>query len=250
MTDGRTALLAATVTSPRDVEDETLQYLDSLDEHALAALPAGLTVAASARRALVTYLRAGDHVVSGTTSVQGDTVAVADPAPVAAVALYSPLSHAAIAYAALFEMSLRLYDPFLREIAPRHLDETARAASAFADGLAQLVSDDLVRKGLDCHCVCPMCSLGACGCVSVGHDAAAGLSYRDDVVDHERFDLQRPRPGSQFDEAASSPATDCSRSTLKRSRPCSTSRTPCGDTTSASASNCWSPTAPRAVTWR
>lgn len=98
-------------------------------------------------------------------------------------------------------MSLRLYDPFLREIAPRHLDETARAASAFADGLAQLVSDDLVRKGLDCHCVCPMCSLGACGCVSVGHDAAAGLSYRDDVVDHEGFDLQRPRPGSQFDEA-------------------------------------------------
>lgn len=202
MTDARTALLAAGVASLRDVEGEILAYLGSLDEQTVAALPAGLAEAASERRdVLVTYLRAGDHGVRATTSVQNDTVAVAGPASVAAVALYARHSHAAIAYAALFEMSLRLYDPRLREIAPRHLDETAQAASELAEGLARLVSDELAGAGLDCHCVCPMCSLGACGCVSVGHDAAVALSYRDGDAPGEGFDLQRPRPASQLADA-------------------------------------------------
>ncbi len=202
MTDARTALLAASVASLRGVEGEILTYLGSLDEHVVATMPEHLAERASARfDALDAYLRAGDHDANKETPAPRSTVAVAGPASVAAIALYARHSHAAIAYAALFEMSLRLYDPRLREIAPRHLNEAAQAASELAEGLARLVSDELAGAGLDCHCVCPMCSLGACGCVSVGHGAAATLSYRDGDPAREGFDLQRPRPASQLADA-------------------------------------------------
>lgn len=111
-----------------------------------------------------------------TTATAPETVAVSGDTSVAVVNLYAKLSHAAIAYAALFEISLRLYDPQLREMAPRHLDETANTAEALAGRLIGIVSEELTDDGLDCHCVCPMRSLGACGCVSVGHGSAQTLA--------------------------------------------------------------------------
>lgn len=203
MTDARTSRLVAAVARLRDVEDEILVMLHSFDANGASTLPAGLVEMASARRdALDDYLRSSSPTDALLTETPLNTAAASESLSAAVVELYARFARAAMAYAALFEMSLRLYDPRLREIVPHHLDETAGAASALAEGLARVVSGELASAGLECHCVCPMCSLGACGCVSVGHAAALSLSFRDaDDAGHEGFELPRPRRGSQLADA-------------------------------------------------
>jgi hypothetical protein len=74
--------------------------------------------------------------------------------------------HCALGYAMLYEVALRLYEPRLREIAPRHLKAHADAALFTAPSLPGVVAWQLAQDRLLCACICPMCSIGACGCVA------------------------------------------------------------------------------------
>jgi hypothetical protein len=113
---------------------------------------------------------------------------------------FAAFSYAALGYAALFEMSLRLYVPALREIAPQHLQDYAQPARAVNHVIASVVAWELLQDDLTCSCICPMCTLGACGCVyactntidEVWQEAALA------VDSPPGFLLQAPRPGSQL----------------------------------------------------
>lgn len=109
----------------------------------------------------------------------------------------------ALSYAMLYEVALRLYEPRLREIAPKHLKAHADAALSTARLLPGVVAWQLAQDGLLCACICPMCSIGACGCVALGtktlteawRDAAPTESEPPGLV------LQAPRPESQLARA-------------------------------------------------
>lgn len=121
----------------------------------------------------------------------------------------------ALGYEMLFEVALRLYEPRLREIAPKHLKAHADAALSTAQLLPGVVARQLAQDGLHCACLCPMCGLGACGCVDYGtqtlttawRDAAAsrpGLPWPSEVPTESEppaFVLQTPKPDSQLARA-------------------------------------------------
>lgn len=125
------------------------------------------------------------------------------------------LHHLALGYATLFEVALRLYEPRLREIAPKHLKAYVDAALSTAQLMPGVVARQLAQDGLHCACLCPMCDLGACGCVDYGsqalttawRDAAASrpsLPWPSEVPTESEppaFVLQTPKPDSQLARA-------------------------------------------------
>ncbi len=111
--------------------------------------------------------------------------------------------HCALGYAMLYELALRLYEPRLREIAPKHLKAHADAALSTARLLPGVVAWQLARDGLPCACICPMCSIGACGCVALGTQTLTA-AWRDTAPTESGppgFVLQSPRPESQLARA-------------------------------------------------
>ena len=111
---------------------------------------------------------------------------------------YTAFTYAAISYAMLVELAFRLYDPALRELAPKHLNGYTEAAQTINQLIITTVANELAAVGLECHCVCPMCSMGACGCVSLG-DAMLSSAWRETAPADEAtpgFPLQPPRSGS------------------------------------------------------
>jgi len=176
-----------------------------------SVLPAVRGVAAAHRDSLMTYL--GTRVVpaeESTSPVVAWTEASADAADDAYGRLESALLHlstafsyASIGYAALFTSALRLYDEDLRELAPRHQNECAHAAYVLADVLPLTVVAELAAQGLECQCVCPMCSLGVCGCVAIGRAAATAPLRQPESRAHDGggFLVQSPRRGSQLAES-------------------------------------------------
>jgi hypothetical protein len=111
---------------------------------------------------------------------------------------YTAFTYAAISYAMLVELAFRLYDPDLRALAPKHLNGYAEAAQTINQLIISTVADELAAVGLECQCVCPMCTMGACGCVSVGN-AMLSAAWREAAPVGEAepgFLLQPPRSGS------------------------------------------------------
>ena len=135
-------------------------------------------IARSQREALEAYLeRPGDETVEPTgtavSALFGASAGEADGVQTPTVsdvlrADYTAFNFAAISYATLCEMGLRLYDPPLREIALRHLRAYAEATQQIDQLIASVVAWELEQQGLECRCICPMCSMGACGCVVAG----------------------------------------------------------------------------------
>ncbi len=109
----------------------------------------------------------------------------------------------ALGYAMLFEVSLRLYEPRLREIAPTHLKAHTDAALSTARLLPGVVAWQLAQDGLHCACTCPMCAVGACGCVAWGTETLID-AWRDAAPTESEppgFLLQSPNPASQLARA-------------------------------------------------
>jgi hypothetical protein len=109
----------------------------------------------------------------------------------------------ALSYATLYEVALRLYEPRLREIAPKHLKAHADAALSTARLLPGVVAWQLAQDGLLCACICPMCSIGACGCVALGTKTLI-TAWRDAVLTESEppgFALQPPKPESDLARA-------------------------------------------------
>ncbi|MBU2600831.1 MAG: PDZ domain-containing protein [Actinobacteria bacterium] len=112
-------------------------------------------------------------------------------------------NHGAISYAMLYEMALRLYEPALREIAPEHVEVYVDAASTLYRLLPAAVAWELAQDGLQCSCICPMCGLGVCGCVSFGTQTLVE-TWREALAAESElpgFALQPPKPESELARA-------------------------------------------------
>ncbi len=109
---------------------------------------------------------------------------------------------AANEYSVLIALGLHLYDydPALREIARKHLSTYAKAVRLLTHLLPGAIVEELDRQGLTCRCICPMCSIGACGCT------AAGTFWTDEAWNDAQpqlgiqpgLELSPPRQGSQL----------------------------------------------------
>jgi PDZ domain len=109
----------------------------------------------------------------------------------------------ALSSAMLYEVALRLYEPRLREIVPEHLKTQADAALSMARLLPAVVARQLDEDGLHCACTCPMCGLGACGCVSWGTESLVN-AWRDAIPAASGppgFVLLPPKPESELARA-------------------------------------------------
>ncbi len=177
---------------------------------AAAAVRGFREMASTRREALEAYLeRLGDDTVepAGTAvaALFGTSAGEADGVRTRMVSDvlrddYTAFNYAAISYEALCEMGFRLYDPPLREIALQHLRAYAEATQQINQLIASVVAWELEQQGLECRCICPMCSMGACGCVAAGTwtvNEAWRKTVPNSSGEAERgFLLQSPRAGS------------------------------------------------------
>lgn len=107
--------------------------------------------------------------------------------------------YAVAAYTVLTELAFRLYDPPLRDLAPKHLKAHTSLVYSVTCLLPTVVCEELAATHrLFCQCVCPMCGLGACACVTVGrqHVETAWRDAAGAAVAATGFPLPAPRPGS------------------------------------------------------
>lgn len=137
-------------------------------------------------------------------------LAIREPAPAGEAAVLDHLRelclafhHCTLKYGMLYEVALRLYEPRLREVAPEHLKIHAGAALSVAQLLPGVLARELAEEGFHCACICPMCSVGACGCVYYG-TLTLVTAWRDVALadaGQPGFVLQSPRPDSQLARA-------------------------------------------------
>lgn len=112
---------------------------------------------------------------------------------------YTAFNFAAMSYAMLFDMAVRLYDPTLRVLAPKHLRTYTRAAQTINQLVAKVVAWEMSHAGLGCHCPCPLCSIGACGCVWAGTTVLNATWRETAPAERERgIRVGPPKPGSQL----------------------------------------------------
>jgi hypothetical protein len=115
-------------------------------------------------------------------------------------AYYAAFSFATIEYSVLIEIAFRLYDAALRELAPQHLSTYAKATRLLTHLLPGTIVEELDQQGLACRCICPMCSIGACGCTAAGrHWIDEAWSDAQPQLDSEPgLEISPPRQGSQL----------------------------------------------------
>lgn len=180
---------------------ERAQQLSSGQPEALAAIQRLRPMVQTHRDQLATYLKdsEGAEPSGGTMSPQRTSREATSLSEVLRD-LCLAFHHLALSYAMLYEVALRLYEPRLREIAPEHLKAYAGASLSTARLLPGLVAWQLAQDGLLCACTCPMCGLGACGCVAMGTETLID-AWRDAVpIEPEPpgFVLQSPKPESEL----------------------------------------------------
>ncbi len=151
---------------------ERAQQLSSGYPDALAAIQRLQPMVQTHRDQLASYLKdSGGAEPSGETTSPQDASREATALSEVMRDLCLAFHHLALSYGMLYEVALRLYEPRLREIAPEHLKAHAGAALSTARLLPGVVAWQLAQDGLHCACTCPMCGLGACGCVSIGTES-------------------------------------------------------------------------------
>ena len=180
------------------------QQLSSGHPDALAAIQRLRPMVQMHRDQLATYLKdSGGAEPGGETaspqSASRETTALSEVLRDLCLAFH----HCALSYGMLYEVALRLYEPRLREIAPEHLKAHASAALSTARLLPGVVAWQLAQDGLHCACTCPMCGLGACGCVSWGTETLID-AWRDAAPTESEppgFVLQPPKRESELARA-------------------------------------------------
>jgi hypothetical protein len=183
---------------------ERAQQLSSGHPDTLAAIQRLRPMVQTHRDQLATYLKGsgGAEPSRETTSPQStsrEATALSEVLRDLCLAFH----HCALSYAMLYEVALRLYEPRLREIAPEHLKAHADAALSTARLLPGVVAWQLAQDGFLCACICPMCGLGACGCVALGTETLID-AWRDAVPTESEppgFALQPPKPESELARA-------------------------------------------------
>jgi hypothetical protein len=183
---------------------ERAQHLSSGHPDSLAAIQRLRPMVQTHRDQLATYLKdfGGAEPSRETTSPQStsrEATALSEVLRDLCLAFH----RCALSYAMLHEVAARLYEPRLREIAPEHLKAHADAALSTARLLPGVVAWQLAQDGLHCACTCPMCGLGACGCVAWVTETLID-AWRDAAPIESLppgFILQSPRPGSELARA-------------------------------------------------
>jgi hypothetical protein len=113
------------------------------------------------------------------------------------------LNEAGFRYGVLATMAFRLNEPPLRELAPKHLRDYGEATQAINQLIPPTVAAELRERGLECQCVCPLCTLGACGCVfaTTFHINNAWREAVPPAKGAPGLRLQQPRPNSDLARA-------------------------------------------------
>ena len=183
---------------------ERAKQLSAGHGETLAAIERLRPIVQPHRDELATYLKESDGVEpSGEMTSRLSTSREATALSQALRDLCLAFHNCALGYAMLFEVALRLYEPRLREIAPRHLKTHADAALSTARLIPAVVAWQLAQAGLHCACTCPMCGVGACGCVDYGTHTLT-TAWRDAVPTESEppgFVLLTPRPESELARA-------------------------------------------------
>ena len=183
---------------------ERAQQLSSGHPDALAAIRRLRPMVQTHRDQLATYLKdsGGAEPSRETTSplsISREAAALSEVLRDLCLAFH----HCTLSYGMLYELALRLYEPRLREIAPEHLKAHADAALSTARLLPGVVAWQLAQDGLHCACTCPMCGLGACGCVAMGTETLTE-AWRDAAPTESEppgFVLLPPKPESALARA-------------------------------------------------
>lgn len=151
------------------------------------------------RAALAGYLQ---DVAGGTAGQEGRPRVAASGQAMALSEVLRDLSLAfqrcTLGASMLYEVALRLYALPLRAIALDQMNAHADATLALARLLPRVVAAELAAEGLECACLCPICGVGACGCVSWGTEAQV-LAWREAAAkafEPEDFALLPPRKDS------------------------------------------------------
>jgi DNA-binding transcriptional ArsR family regulator len=116
-------------------------------------------------------------------------------------AAYGAVGEAAGAAASLFATGRLMFEGAACDLAVDRMKTYAQVTKALNALLPQVVGWELREEGLACHCICPMCGLGACGCIWASlHNidlawGGAGLAEPDE---HGIPLRSPPRPGSQL----------------------------------------------------
>jgi PDZ domain-containing protein len=178
------------------LRDDLGIFRDSPEIHDV--LLSAIQGAGERRQALNQYLGAFHHADGSGGEVQ---VTSANPASTSSVLKrhLATFGYAIAAYTVLTELAFRLYDPPLRDLAPKHLKAHTSLVYSVTRLLPAVVSEELAATHeLFCQCVCPMCGLGACACVTVGrqHIETAWRDAAGIAVAAAGFPLPGPRPDS------------------------------------------------------
>jgi PDZ domain-containing protein len=118
---------------------------------------------------------------------------------------YGAVGEASGAAASLFTTGRLMFEGAACDLAVDRMKTYAQVTKALNVLLPQVVGWELREEGLACQCVCPMCGLGACGCIWASlHNidlawGGAGLAEPDERGIPLR---SPPRPGSQLAAAA------------------------------------------------
>jgi len=163
--------------------------------HAVAALREPLSAEVEALSAADGAARRADHPAWEGTG--GSSARVSHAVQVAYVAV----GEASGAAASLFTTGRLMFQGAACDLAVERMKAYAQVTKGLNALLPQVVGWELREEGLACHCVCPMCGIGACGCVWASlHNidvawGGAGLAEPD-----QRGIVLRspPRPGSQL----------------------------------------------------
>jgi membrane-associated protease RseP (regulator of RpoE activity) len=152
------------------------------------------------RDRLAAYIKSLGPESAGGTPSAGFTFSSAATASGTLRQINVALNYGAVSYGMLYEMALRLYEPPLREIAPKHLKAYADAALTMTRLVPAVVAWELSRDALHCSCICPMCGLGACACVALGTQTLVA-AWREVESWSAGFALQSPKPDSELARA-------------------------------------------------
>ncbi len=167
---------------------------------AVATIQRFLPMVKMQRDQLATYIKTTGSESGGETSTAGFTFSSTTTVSAVLRQINVAFNYGATSYAMLFEMALQLYEPPLREIAPKHLKAYAEAALTINRLVPAVVAWELARDDLYCSCICPLCGLGACACVAFGTQTLVAAS-REPESSLPVFVFQPPKPESELARA-------------------------------------------------
>lgn len=179
--------------------DGVVEALSTLPETAIDTTPAG-----ALHRATGT-LRASVPAALSALALEGqDVPRPAEETPSTASqrlqSVYSQVGRAHGTAVALFQTSRLMLVGTACDFALERIETYRSLASALDGLLPQVVAWELREEGLACHCVCPMCGLGLCGCIWASlHNVDLALGGTGVAPDERGIPLRSPpRPGSQL----------------------------------------------------